>query len=205
MDWCIHRGQRKEGDGEGWSGVEQEHWRVSQPRTNKTRERERVVDLEITVKTLCPRLVIIVLHRWGQAENQLKTKWDDNSIGDDWSERMKRRGEEDMTGWKRERGKREEWECVWWNSLLGVSEHGKCVGLLDHHWLQGDLFDDWRTRWDVHICMDIHTHTHTHTHTQCKCGAIYSLWLSLLNNLPFNAWLQQASIRATYLQFFFPP
>ena len=57
------RGGGGVGDGEGWSGVEQEHWRVSQLRTNTTRERERVVDLEITVKTLCPRLVIILLHR----------------------------------------------------------------------------------------------------------------------------------------------
>lgn len=58
---------------------------------------------------------------------------------------MKRRGEEEdrvrVKMREKERGARER-VCVCRNSLLGVSEHGNCVGLLDHHWLQGDLFGD---------------------------------------------------------------
>lgn len=66
---------------------------------------------KITVKTQCPHLVIILLQRWGQAENQLKTKWDDNGSGDEGSEWMKRRGH---TGWnERERGESEVELSAW--------------------------------------------------------------------------------------------
>lgn len=48
---------------------------------------------------------------------------------------------------------------VGWNSLLGVSEHGKCVGYSGTS-LAGDLVTGAHTCREVHECMGTHSHTH---------------------------------------------
>lgn len=176
MDWCVERGALA--SGELWSSCwPQNHcYKMVSPFGNYSPRDEVRLKISWKQSEMIMATVVTGAREW-KGEGRKRT-----GLGWKWERKREEREREsvcvqELAAW-----------CQWAWELRGTS--GPSLAPRGSVW------------WLTHAHGRTYVHGYTLTPTT-KCGAIHSLWPRPLSNLPFNAWLQQTSIWAAYLQFGF--